>query len=185
VPPNCSFIIDDATKEWVFTQQFDYIHTRAIAFGISDWDKLVDQAYNNLKPGGWLELQELHIPLGCDDGTMTEGSVLWQWGKDINLAAGKVGVNTLASLQHAERMKKRGFVNVNEKELKVPLGPWAKGKKEKNIGAMAQRDLVDGIEGISTKLFLMLGRGHEEVKENLDRVREALMDPKVSLTSAR
>jgi hypothetical protein len=181
VPPNCSFIIDDATKEWVFTQQFDFIHTRAIAFGISDWDKLVDQAYNALKPGGWLELQEFHLPLGCDDGSMAEGTMLWKWGKDINLAAGKVGIDSLASLQHSERIRKRGFDNVNEAQLKIPLGVWAKGNKEKKIGSMARKDLVDGIEGISTKLFLMLGYGHDEVKEMLEEVRGDLMNSKVSL----
>lgn len=114
---------------------------------------------------------------------MSEDSALWKWGKDLHRAAAQVGINSLASLQHAERMRKRGFVNVQEAELKIPLGPWAKGKKEKRIGAMAQRDLVDGVEGISTKLFLMLGYGHDEVKDMLDNVRKDLMDPKVSLFS--
>lgn len=44
---------------------------------------------------------------------------------------------------------------------------------------MAQKDLVDGVEGISTKLFLMLGYLHDEVKEMLESVKEDLMDPKV------
>lgn len=54
---------------------------------------------------------------------MAEGSTLWRWGKDINRAAGKVGIDSLASLQHADRMRKRGFENVDMKELKIPLGP--------------------------------------------------------------
>lgn len=54
---NCNFYIDDATKEWTFHQRFDYIHLRALTMGIADWEKLIDQAYNFLQPGGYLELQ--------------------------------------------------------------------------------------------------------------------------------
>jgi trans-aconitate methyltransferase len=72
-PPNCNFQVEDATKPWNFTQPFDFIHTRAITYGISGWDGLVSQAFAALKPGGWIELQEFCLPMGCDDGSMSEG----------------------------------------------------------------------------------------------------------------
>jgi hypothetical protein len=57
IPVNCVFYMDDATHDWSFHQRFDYIHVRALTFGIADWDKFVDQAYNYLQPGGFIELQ--------------------------------------------------------------------------------------------------------------------------------
>jgi hypothetical protein len=45
---------------------------------------------------------------------------------------------------------------------------------------MAQKDLYDGMEGISTKLLLLLGYSKEEVTEFLDKARADLMNPEVS-----
>lgn len=75
---------------------------------LSEWVigiKPVDQVYKQLKPKGWHQIQEFHLPLGCDDGSMAEGSMLWRWGKDINRAAGKVGIDSLATLQLVDRMR--------------------------------------------------------------------------------
>jgi hypothetical protein len=172
VPPNCTFTIDDATREWAFGARFDYIHTRALAMAIGDWDRFISQASDNLTPGtGWLELQEFHLPLGCDDDTMNESTALYKWGKEMQRAAAKVGIDTMAALQHPGRLKAAGFVNVDEFLLKIPLGPWAKGKREKKIGAMGGKDLRDGLEGLSTKLFSILGYKEEETKKFLDEVR--------------
>jgi len=64
--------------------------------------------------------------------------------------------------------------------LKIPTGPWAKGRKEKQIGIMTQKDLVDGVEGISTKLLLMIGYEPENLKVFFEEIKKELMDPKVS-----
>jgi hypothetical protein len=182
VPRNCSFEIEDATKDWTFTKEFDFIHTRAITMGIGNWDRLVEQAYTFLKPGGWLELQEFHLPLGCEDDSM-KGTSLEKWGQEVHRATAKIGINSLASLQHAKRMTDRGFINMDEKQLKIPLGPWAKGNQEKKIGTMAQKDLYDGVEGISTKLFLLLGYSQEDVTEFLGKAKADLMNPEVSFSN--
>ncbi|KAF2094351.1 S-adenosyl-L-methionine-dependent methyltransferase, partial [Rhizodiscina lignyota] len=180
VPPNCTFMIDDATREWAFGQRFDFIHTRALTMAIGDWDRFVSQAFDNLLPGGWIELQEFHLPLGCDDESMSEGTALWKWGVEIRRACQKVGIESMASVEHPTRLKKVGFENVNEHVLKAPIGPWAKGKREKRLGAMARKDLSDGLDGISTKLFHILGYKEEEVKALLDAVKEELDNPDVS-----
>jgi len=97
------------------------------------------------------------------------------------LAAMKnIGVDSLKVLEHPKMMTERGFQNVGERPLKIPLGPWAKGKKEKQIGIMAQKDMVDGLDGVSTKLLLMMGYEPEALKESLENVRKDFMDPSVS-----
>jgi hypothetical protein len=147
--------------------------------GIGDWDRFVTQARDHLKPGGWLELQEFHLPIGCDDGTMHEGTALWRWGQDIRRGLEKVGIDSLASLSHDERMRAQGLIRVERVGLKIPLGPWAKGRREKKLGIMAQKDLVEGLEGISTKLLLLMGYSQAELTELLDKARQELLDPRI------
>jgi SAM-dependent methyltransferase len=181
VPPNCSFYIDDATKEWDFHERFDYIHLRALTMGISDWDKLVAQAFQFLQPGGFLELQEFHIPLESPDDSIKEGSALWRWGRKIRDVCAKLGINSLAAFDHADRLRTAGFQDVHEVHLHCPIGPWAKGARQKRIGWMGRKDLHDGLEGISKKLFVRFGDiGDEDaVQAFLDECKAEIMDPAV------
>ncbi|KAH6645825.1 methyltransferase domain-containing protein [Truncatella angustata] len=180
VPMNCTFYIDDASHDWSFHQRFDYVHVRALTMGIANWDKFVDQAYRFLQPGGYLELQEFHIPLESPDGSIREGSALWRWGEKINRVCGKLGIDSMGSLKHSERLRNRGFVNVEEKHLRCPLGPWAKGQRQKKLGWMGRKDLYEGIDGISKKLLVMMGEGtEEEVDKFLEECKADLMDPAI------
>lgn len=181
VPTNCTFYIDDATHEWSFHQRFDYIHVRALTMGIADWDQLIDQAYNFLQPGGYIELQEFHIPLESPDESIREGSALWQWGQRIHRVCGRLGIDSMSALEHPARLRARGFTAVEERRLRCPLGPWAKGQRQKRLGWMGRKDLYEGIGGISKKLFVMMGEGtEEEVDTFLEECKAELMDPTVS-----
>ncbi|KAI0596034.1 methyltransferase domain-containing protein [Biscogniauxia sp. FL1348] len=177
VPANCSFLIDDATHDWAFHQRFDYIHSRALTMGIADWDRFVDQAYQFLQPGGFLELQEFHIPLESPDGSVKVGSALWTWGEKLRVMCGRLGIDTMAAQRHGERMRRRGFQQVDERNLLCPLGPWAKGQRQKRIGWMARKDLYEGIDGISKRLLLMMGDSEAEVDAFLERCKAELLDP--------
>lgn len=105
---------------------------------------------------------------------------MWRWDRDMLAATKKIGIDVRISLQHPKMLKERGFINIGERQLKIPIGPWAKGRKEKQIGIMAQKDFAEGIEGISTKLLLMVGYEPETLKIFLDEVKKEVMDPKVS-----
>lgn len=153
--------------------------------GIADWPKFIRQAWTYLKLGGWLELQEFHLGITSDDGTLKEGSALWTWRGEILAAMENVGLDGMNALQHPRMMREQGFQNIGDKILKIPLGPWAKGKREKRIGAMAQKDLIDGLEGASTKLLLMKGYKQEQIDELLENTKKDLMDPAASSANCR
>lgn len=186
VPANCTFYIDDAARDWSFHQRFDYVHVRALTMGIADWDRLVDQAYRFLQPGGFLELQEFHIPIESPDGSVREGGALWRWGRAIQRVCGRLGIDSMGALRHPDRLRARGFAGVEEVHLRAPLGPWAKGRRQKRLGWMGRKDLYEGIDGISKKLFVMMGEGTEdEVDGFLDECKRELMDPLVNTTRRR
>lgn len=180
MPVNCSWLVDDANQPWPseFAQRFDFVHSRAIGMGIGDWDTYISRAWDALKPGGWLELQEFHLPLGCDDGTH-EGTALQKWGLTMQAAAAKIGVDVQASAKNAARLRNRGFAHVREVRLKSPIGPWAKGELEKEVGVMGLRDLYDNLSGLSVKLLSLVGYSAETTAELCEAAKADMVNPKV------
>ncbi|KLU88257.1 hypothetical protein MAPG_07244 [Magnaporthiopsis poae ATCC 64411] len=83
VSPNCRFLIDDIEHDWVFSDSFDFIFARAMlgTWGIEAWERLVAQAFRNLEPGGYFEIQDTKLPVRCDDGTLPDDSQLVRWDK--------------------------------------------------------------------------------------------------------
>lgn len=121
VPPNCRFEVDDAESEWLFAQRgaFDFIHGRAMSGSIGDWQKLFNQAYDHLRPGGWLELQEYETQATSDDDTIDQAVHLKLWQDKINEASQIFGKPFMACTSHKQRMLDAGFVDVTQDTYKV------------------------------------------------------------------
>lgn len=185
VPPNLNFIVDDATKDWAFGTPFDYIHTRAIASGIKDWPSLIEQAFKNLKPGGWLELQEFHLPFTCDDGSLPPESALAKFSVEQFQAIERTGimVGQQAMQNDLPRvMTDVGFTNLETAYSKWPIGPWAKGEKEKRIGALFLRDVEGNMENLTKRIMMgLLGYTEEQVTETLEAVMKDLRDRSIHI----
>ena len=45
VPPNIRFVVDDAEEQWVFNQNFDFVHIRVMLASIRDWPRLIRQGF--------------------------------------------------------------------------------------------------------------------------------------------
>ncbi|KAI6907503.1 hypothetical protein KC318_g4621 [Hortaea werneckii] len=173
VPRNVEFIVDDITSEWVYPQKFDFIHSRAITVGIKDWSALVEQVWKNLKPGGWIEFQEYHFPFTSDDDTLKLCPALDLWNNNLASASAKAGMRLDAILSVPEILREKGFANIDQAATKWPLGPWAKGKKEKKVGELLERDLLGAIEGTSMRLYTkILGWNEEAVRKHVEEVHE-------------
>ncbi|CAN9243690.1 unnamed protein product [Alternaria alternata] len=157
VPPNVKFYIDDAESEWVYSpdEAFDFIHCRTMSGSIADWDKLVQQTFTHTKPGGYVEFQEPLALCECDDGTIDLAVDMLKW-QDLCLdAAKKFGRDIRAGHTLKQRMTDAGFVDVHEKLIKVPIGPWAKDAKFKEIGRYQREHMSMGIEPYT---FGLLGK---------------------------
>lgn len=133
---NTEFLVGDFTAPWVFDRKFNYIHSRAITIGVQDWEKLVDEVWQNLEPGGWVEFQEYHLPWASDDGTIERCPKFEQWNQEIFRAAEKAGMRPDAILQVPGMLEQRGYVNTGTASTKWPIGPWAKGAREKRVGEL-------------------------------------------------
>jgi cyclopropane fatty-acyl-phospholipid synthase-like methyltransferase len=89
VPSNCKFYVEDAECEWMYpvNEHFDFIHGRGLCGGIADFPKFYSEAFQNMRPGGWIEMQEYEGALRSDDNTISDAPWINQWTELIDVAS--------------------------------------------------------------------------------------------------
>lgn len=203
VPPNCKFYVDDIEGEWTYppAEHFDYIHGRALLGSISGWRELFSRAFNHLKPGGILEIQDTPTEAHSDDNGMRYVPHLADWIENYNDGLSKIGKPSRVVHLLKGYMEEVGFVDVHEeiykvrriinlsrasqsttKLLEVPIGPWAKGQKNKEIGVFFQAHSLDSVEPFTLALFSrVLGYSADEAHATIARVTNDLRNPRAHL----
>ncbi|ORY71021.1 S-adenosyl-L-methionine-dependent methyltransferase [Pseudomassariella vexata] len=179
VPSNCRFEIDDAEDEWTFTEPFDFIHGRALLSCFRDPEHVIQQGFMHLKPGGIMEFQDGIFPMGYI-GDMPVDSALYKWN-ELVMEAAALTSRPWTNVQHYKRwFEEAGFEDVNERRFYWPTNPWAKGKYFKTLATYFHLDLMNGLEGISLKLFGHLGWEVERTRAFLEDVKRDFADPRIN-----
>ncbi|PGH00830.1 hypothetical protein AJ79_08081 [Helicocarpus griseus UAMH5409] len=181
VPPNVRFMVDDAESPWLHPDNhFDYVHIRHLASAIKDFPKLFQVAYQKLKPGGWIEIQDLYYRPHSDDNTIPEDYAYSKWLGLLQEGLARYSVDLLAPPKYADYLRDAGFRNVSQRLFKVPIGVWPKDKTLKKIGLYNRCMIVDGLQGSSMKPFNKgLGWALEEIAVFNVGVRKAVEDSSV------
>ena len=169
--------------------------------GIKDWPKMFRRSLEyaprpghpawrarelttrrHLRPGGWIEIQEIvHYPIAVHGDMPADHPVASYWHL-IREGLANLGVDFHAASEGklARMMEDCGFVNVTEKVLHVPIGTWPKNKVLKTVGLYWRTILLDGIQAIALG---PLTRGcrwtREQVELFLIQVRRAYHDNSV------
>lgn len=178
IPPNLQFEINDAEDEWIFSQQFDFIHGRALVTCFKDPSFVIAQAYKSLAPGGYLELQDGVFPFEYIGEPPTD-SAIYKWNELVVAGAAKTG-RPWTNVRHYKRwMEDLGFENVVEKTYYLPTNPWAKGRYYKDIAVLWNEDMTSGLEGISLKVLGNLGWSVDEIRVFLAAVRDDFKNPNI------
>ncbi|KAI4241972.1 MAG: hypothetical protein LQ352_007333 [Teloschistes flavicans] len=182
VPPNCSFEVDDAEQLWTFpVEHFDLVHTRIMNAFVQDWDRLFEQSFRHLKPGGWMECQELSVAVHSDDGTLSEDSYVRRWCNNEEAAWNKIGLSVnLEGKELQTRMEKAGFVNTTVQIFKLPIGTWPADSKLKEIGAIQLVAMLEGLEGLTIAPWVRhLGWKEEDVGSFIEKVKNEWKDKNI------
>lgn len=121
VPPNCKFYVDDAECEWMYSEDehFDFVHGRGLCGAIGDFPKFYREAFQNLRPGGWIEMQEYEAAIRSDDNTIDDAPWINQWVELIDVASTQFGKKMNVAHLHKKWMENAGFVDVREEIYKV------------------------------------------------------------------
>lgn len=103
-----------------------------------------------------------------------------EWSKNVFEAASKFGAPFEDTLRIKGLMEDAGFVDVQQHAVKLPIGPWPKDKRLKKVGAFEMVNMVDGIEGLSFRLFSKaLGMSMEAIQLNLMEVRNEAKNSRI------
>ncbi|KAL2380793.1 hypothetical protein RJZ90_004383 [Blastomyces dermatitidis] len=165
VAPNVKFYVDDIETDWAYSRDepFDLIHSRQIGGSVGNWKKLLAQCLEHLKPGGWLELQEPEAWMSSDDDTMERATASAEYQALCNEAAKKFGKELNVAHKFKQMLIDAGFEDVREEIHKVPIGPWAKDPKLKEVGRYFLEHALLGVEAYAFGFMgKVLGWTHAE-----------------------
>ncbi|KAL6362830.1 hypothetical protein LRP88_04141 [Fusarium phalaenopsidis] len=182
VPTNLEFHIDDCTQEWTFSpDSLDYVHMRYLTGSIIDWRALFREAFRCCKPGGYIESLESAPWLESDDGTVTDKTAMSQWGKLFVQGGLKIGRSfTLVDDEEQRKgMEAAGFIDIQEFNIKVPLGDWPKDPKLKEMGRFSRATLEQDTEGYVLYMATSEGWSREEVSVYAARLRREMRSSKI------
>ena len=120
--------MDDFTKPWLYKPgSFDFIHSRAAYGSVPDWDTYLTEAYTALEPGGWFESVEVSPHFRSEktpNGSLPQGSSVDRWTHLATEASARRGAPLDVAGRVGGFLRRAGFVNIQEKQFKVPHGPW-------------------------------------------------------------
>ncbi|KAK1704706.1 methyltransferase domain-containing protein [Colletotrichum lupini] len=148
VPPNVQFQVEDIEEDWHFSLPFDYIHSRMMTGSIADWKVYLRRCFDNLNPGGYLELNDIDaIPLS-DDGTLTEECTLKKsfslWSEAIAILGSPFEkFNRLEGV-----LAEVGFEDVRVERFKWPTNSWPKDPKFRELGIWNHENIAPHLEGM-------------------------------------
>ncbi|EMR62231.1 putative methyltransferase domain-containing protein [Eutypa lata UCREL1] len=130
---NVDFQVDDVESEWLHPTDFDFIFMRELSVYIQDPRKLFERAFRHLKPGGWIECQDLELAAYSDDGTLPEGAPLRRLFDVIRVVkdiGGHYGAENHLPLIGGF-LREAGFTRVEQSmHRKIPWSPWAQDPRE-------------------------------------------------------
>lgn len=177
VPPNVQFEIDDWDDDWAYHHQFDFTHCRFNSTAVSSWQNLSRKAFESLSSGGWIEFADLTNPPQSDDSSIPPDSQLLRFFELLTEGCKKVGRDLDAPTKWATVLREIGFVNVEERVFKVPIGGWPRDRKLKEAGVFEMETLREGLPAIGMGFFTrVLQWQPQQVEAFFQGVRRELDD---------
>ncbi|KAJ9219643.1 hypothetical protein DTO169C6_8017 [Paecilomyces variotii] len=147
VPPNLKFLVDDIEDEWGYENTpFDFIHARYLCHSIKNFKKLIQQAYNCTKPGGYVEFQDWDCRIRSEDGSL-KGTALQRYYDAVLDAFEKAGYPASPGRYLEQWFREAGFVDIHAQKYPIPMSVWPKNKHYKELGAWLRIAVTEAFEG--------------------------------------
>ncbi|KAF6530559.1 hypothetical protein HZS61_001871 [Fusarium oxysporum f. sp. conglutinans] len=178
IPLNCRFEIDDLEDDWTFKHQFDFIFIRSMIASFKSWPDTFSKAFENLEPGGYIEVQDNVYPLASDDGTIHNTDIL-KWSQLMVNAANEIGRSITVASKFKSMLEGAGFIDIVEIKKRIPMNRWPKHSRYKELGTWSCYMLHSSLEGISMGLLMRLGLTVDEVHVLQAKVRRDLLSTKI------
>ncbi|KAG6093830.1 hypothetical protein E4U30_003975 [Claviceps sp. LM220 group G6] len=177
VPAYATFLVDDCEQDWI-ERDVDLAHFRFTIATLKNTSQVLRHASKSLRPGGWIELQELLPTALCDDGTMPNDDPVKYLYEKIERAFEKFGMSAQLPAELEPFLHEAGFENIHCQSFKVPIGSWAKDRAMRIVGLYQKMAVVDVLP-IFSGPFRALGMSEAEIEVMNAMARKSLDDPKV------
>ena len=149
-----------------------------MAGSFKDYARFFEQCFDSIKPGGYLEMQDVNYALKTDDGCGEKSSVM-KWSQLLVEAYGKLERPAEIASRYKTLMEEAGFVDVVEILYKWPINNWPKDPEYKEIGSWTYANVLQGMQGFTMAPFTRaLGWSREDVEVFLMDVRKELKSTK-------
>ncbi|KAH7311586.1 S-adenosyl-L-methionine-dependent methyltransferase [Stachybotrys elegans] len=156
VPENVLFVVDDIEHEggWTYGEErFDYIHIRHTIHSIRNRPQMWERIYEHLKPGGYVEIQEFHYTIGCDDDSCDGPYAFRDFLRYLRDGMAALGADLDAILHVEGELRAAGFQDICSKQLKCPNGPWPKRRRLQECGHILRDTIMWGLNGFARRPF--------------------------------
>lgn len=97
-----------------------------------------------------------------DDNSIPKVSAVLEWGRNCKIAEEKIGKSFTLEYKIKPWMEEQGFINVVEKEYKVPVRPWPRDKHLKEIGKYNLLNMLEAAD-MSLLTFEVHSPGESEI----------------------
>ena len=179
-PSNVQFKKGNIEEEWekfaTGIGPFDYIFGRLLMTSLRHWPFVFAQAYQHLKPGGIIELQETVSDLYAEDGSTAETSPAIRWHQVVRSVLEKNGMDPDAAMNLSPKLRDAGFEVMADKENR--WNAFAKqddGDREKQIAMNFKQALINLFEMMTPKLFAQADMPPEERQTLAQAAKEDLL----------
>ncbi|GAW21143.1 hypothetical protein ANO14919_106600 [Xylariales sp. No.14919] len=179
IPANCKFMIDDVEDTWENGRDWDFVHLRNMIPILKNPVQLLKNAYENLKPGAWIELQDVDGMVHCDDGTLPPDWPILVFTNIMVEAFAKFGTKSHAAVFGGQYLAEAGFVNIQHNSIKLPYGTWPRDKTMRLIGLYYRTAAEQFLPAMGAVHMPMLGWQPEEIEAFFASCRDAMRDPNV------
>ncbi|KAF6810339.1 methyltransferase domain-containing protein [Colletotrichum sojae] len=165
VAPNLRFEVDDIEEEWTYSQPFDYIHSRHMTSSLADWKEYITNCFNNLTPGGYLELQEAEMAFLSDDASLPADAALVRFAELLKAAGAKFGRQFVVASELRDLMREVGFQDVSLSWYKWPMNDWPRDAKFRELGMWNFQNGMAAADGLA---LAPLTRAHGWTREEVE-----------------
>ncbi|MCJ1309622.1 hypothetical protein MMC25_003282 [Agyrium rufum] len=151
IPRNLRFRTPrDYESPWTLGEDsWDLIHLQMAAGSVSSWPEMYDRVFGHLKPGtGYFEQVEIDTRPRFSDGSYDETNQLVKWYEWLSDATARANRPIAYQKDTPDMLKSRGFVDIVERVIRLPINSWPLEQHEKNVGRWYNLGLCEGLEAM-------------------------------------
>ncbi|KAH7143773.1 S-adenosyl-L-methionine-dependent methyltransferase [Dactylonectria macrodidyma] len=179
VPPNVKFLVDDVEDQWLNGDDIDFVHLRNMIPILKSPAGLLKQAITHMRPGGWVELQDVDGQCHTDDDTIPDDWPIKRFTEYIVEGFAQFGTNSHAAIFGGQYLVEAGFVNIKHNYVKLPYGTWPRDKITRLVGMYYRTACEEFFPAVGAVHFPRMGWNKLEMELFFAECRKSMRDPNV------